>query len=120
MAELQGSRGMIRVPNRIEWPRQRLPSFDELKVRAKALGCSTLEDVLALARANDPYAAGQPYRLRAAQWFVAVWETLNIPQGWHLRRIHYLLVSRPDAVPWPDGRLYTNTLKDWYGLCHAA
>lgn len=101
------------------WDRWPLPAFEDLKARAKARGAS-LDDVLALVQANDPYAAGRPHRLRAAKWFAEVSEALDIPAGWHLRRIHYLLVSRPDAVPWPDGRSYTNTLKDWYGLCHAA
>jgi hypothetical protein len=98
------------------WP---LPSFEELKVRAKALGYST-DDFLVLVQANDPYAAGRPHRQRAAVWFAAVIDTLGIPVGWHLRRIHYVLVSRPDIVPWPDGRRYQNTLRDWVGLVHAA
>lgn len=111
------------MPHTPRWARWPVPSFDELKGRAKEIGGST-DDVLALVQANDPYAAGRPHRARAAEWFAAVWETLEIRPGWHLRRIHYLLVSRPQIVPWgkENGkqRSYQNTLQDWYGLCHAA
>jgi hypothetical protein len=113
---------LFRMPNTIEWGRWPLPSYEELKKRSKALGGS-LDDALALTQPNDPYSAGRPHRARLAEWFAKVWESgemLGIRPGWHLRRIHYLLVSRPDVVPLPDGEIYTNTLKHWYLLCHAA
>jgi hypothetical protein len=101
------------------WTRWPLPSFDELKARAEELDCP-ITGVLALAPDNDPYAAGRGRRAHAAQWFAAVWQIFDIPEGWHLRRIHYLLVSRPDVVPLPDGRIYTNTIRDWRELCYAS
>ena len=110
------------MPHKIDWGRWPVPSFEEMKERAKDLGGS-LDDALALVQANDPYAAGRPHRARAAKWFAKVWESgekLGIRPGWHLRRIHYLLVSRPDVVLLPDDQTYTNTLKHWYLLCHAA
>ncbi len=91
-----------------DMPRTAPPTYDEIKAASKALGINVAE-ILALHRKNDPYAAGMPYRARKAEWFAAVVEKLDIPHGWHLRRIHYLLVSRPDVVPWPDGRKYENT-----------
>jgi hypothetical protein len=100
-------------------PRTAPPTYDEIKATAKALGINVAE-ILALHRKNDPYAAGMPYRARNAEWFAVVVEKLEIPHGWHLRRIHYLLVSRPDIVPWPDGRNYENTDKDWEALCYAS
>lgn len=101
------------------WMRLPLPSFAELKSWAEEFGWPVTA-VLILAPDNDPYAADRGRRAQAAQWFATVWEQFVIPQGWHRRRIHYLLVSRPDVVPWPEGRPYANTLKDWRELCYAA
>jgi hypothetical protein len=106
-------------PMECEWPRHPVLAYEPFKARAKSFGLS-LKDVIALSRGNDPYAAGVPYRRRNAEWFAKVCATLAIPSGWHVRRIHYLLVSRPDVVPWPDGRLYVNTVLDWKSLLHSA
>jgi hypothetical protein len=107
------------MPRSFAWEGWPLPSYAELKQRAEEFGYS-VGGVLALAPDNDPYAAGRGRRARAAHWFAKVWETFEIPRGWHLRRIHYLPVSRPRVVPWPDGHAYVNTLKDWRDLCYAA
>jgi hypothetical protein len=98
---------------------RRAPSFDDLKALAKERRSAT-PDLLALIPSNDPYAAGRAHRKSDADWFASVCSTLIIPLGWHLRRIHYVIVSRSELVPWPDGRLYLNTQADWNHLCRAS
>jgi hypothetical protein len=101
------------------WPRHPVLTYEAFKARAKSFGLS-LKHAIALSSGNDPYAAGMPFRRRNAEWFAEVRATLAIPSGWHVRRIHYLLVSRPDIVPRPDGRLYVNTVSDWKSLYRSA
>jgi len=91
-----------------------LSKYQELKDLAAAMG-RPLASLIVLAKDNDPYLAGRPgRRLDGAQWFANLWERMNIPNGVHLRRLHYLLVSTPGTVM-PNG----NTLKCWRGLLDA-
>jgi hypothetical protein len=75
----------------------------------------------ALAPCNDPFFIG-PARTAAAEWFAEQWRRLNIPTGWHYRRIHYVFVSQDGktAVLMLDGTPYENTLTSWSALCQTA
>lgn len=71
--------------------------YDLVKKLAKQIGRST-KDLIALAPANDPFYAGCPFRARDAEWFANVWEGYGFPHGVHLRRIHYVLVSKSQTA----------------------
>jgi hypothetical protein len=72
-----------------------------------------LESLIALSDDHDPYLADRPgRRLKGAQWFAALWSRLEIPNGVHLRRLHYLLVSTATIVH-PNGKPYQNTHGCW-------
>ncbi len=96
------------------------PDYLTIKALALALGrpASTL---IALSNSRDPFYL-TPARQAAAQWFADVWALLNPPDGVHLRRLHYRLVSLPDAERPKklNGEPYTNTEKDWKDLNSAA
>jgi hypothetical protein len=79
-----------------------------------------LSSLIALSDDNDPYFADRPgRRLEGAEWFKALWDRLEIPNGVHLRRLHYLLVSTA-AIVLPNGRPYVNTLECWKHLGRAS
>ena len=52
--------------------------------------------LLALSDSRDPFYV-TPGRRALAQWFARIWDVLNPPHGYHLRRLHYRLVVMPDA-----------------------
>ena len=86
--------------------------YHELKAMAAQHGL-TLENLTALSSDNDPFLCDRPgRRLERAQWFADLWHRLEIPNGVHLRRLHYILISTP-GITRPDGRRYTNTFDDW-------
>lgn len=89
------------------------PDYATIKAMAVALGrpASTL---YALSDTCDPFFI-PPAREAAAEWFSEVWKALDPPNGVHLRRLHYSIVSLPeDRRPRKlDGTLYQNTEKDW-------
>lgn len=86
--------------------------YDELKAMAAQLG-RPLHSLIALSDDNDPFLCNRPgRRLERAQWFADLWDRLEILNGVHLRRLHYILISTP-GITRPDGRLYTNTHDDW-------
>jgi hypothetical protein len=62
-----------------------------------------------MASNTDPFLAGMRARLRDAQWFAKVWNDLGAKRGFHLRRLHYLVVSQDPPVLLPDGTPYINT-----------
>ena len=59
-----------------------------------------------------------PGRLALAQWFAGIWDVLNPPHGYHLRRLHYRLVVMPDAERPKklNGAVYLNIEEDWKTL----
>jgi hypothetical protein len=82
----------------------------------KALASQTgrkIPDLLALARANDPFFAGCPAQQRDAEWFLQIWTRFGFGKGVHLRRIHYRIISDRDPVICPNGKPYENTLESW-------
>jgi hypothetical protein len=91
-----------------------------IKELAKELGrpASTL---YALSTVNDPFYI-VPWRQALAEWFAEEWRRLEIPTGWHYRRIHYVFVSQDGktAVKMLDRKPYQNTFECWIELCHAA
>lgn len=94
-------------------------NYDLLKQLAADLHCSVTH-LVALSEDNDPFFAGRPSRERAAQWFLRIWQSFGIGAGYHLRRIHYQLVSVRTPVPKPDGRPYENDLSSWKFLVSAS
>ena len=64
----------------------------------KAQGASvTIKDLLVLAQRNDPFYCGSEAQTRDAEWFAELFREHDLPQGIHLRRIHYRW--RPLAYP---------------------
>src|SRR5262249_32005298 len=57
--------------------------------------------------------AGNPARRGQAEWFVEVYDRLDIRPGSHLRRIHYVIISQREPILKPDGEPYQNTLEDF-------
>ena len=79
--------------------------YDGLKTLARQIG-RPVKDLLALTPGNDPFYAGVPYRRREGEWFSTLWDRFQFPDGVHLRRIHYVLVSMSESgeeVLRPDG-----------------
>jgi hypothetical protein len=94
--------------------------YADLKALAEKLR-RPVGTLYALAAGNDPFFIG-PARTAAAEWFALQWHRLNIPTGWHYRRIHYVFVSQDGktAIVRLDGNHYENTLACWSDLCAAA
>jgi hypothetical protein len=61
---------------------------------------------------TDPFLAGQPARLRDAEWFAQVWNRVGGARGFHLRRLHYRVMSQDPPILMPDGGPYINTTDD--------
>ncbi len=89
--------------------------YDDIKQLARETGCRAA-DLIVLAPNNDPFYAGVPNRRERAKWFAELWDRFGLHHGVHLRRIHYLLVSQPQPVLWPNGKPYLNTVNDWQAL----
>jgi hypothetical protein len=58
-------------------------------------------------------------RKEGAEWFSNLWNRLEVPDGVHLRRLHYLLVSTP-GIRLPNGAPYENTHHCWKWLGRAS
>jgi hypothetical protein len=69
-------------------------------------------DLLALSRNNDPFYAGSPAQRAKAEWFVATLADLGLSTRFHLRRVHYKLVSQHNPRR-HDGTPYENTENCW-------
>jgi len=77
--------------------------------------------LFALSDSSDPFYI-LPAREAAAKWFADVWAVLDPPNGVHLRRLHYAIVSLPeDRRPRRlDGTAYENTEAAWRALGSAS
>lgn len=82
-------------------------------------GGGRVDDLLALARQNDPFYVGTPADLAQAQWFADLWEAAGFTDGGHLRRLHYRCVSQ-EGLMQPNGKPYENTEGCWGYLCQAS
>ena len=89
--------------------------YEDIKQLARETGCRAA-DLIVLAANNDPFYAGVPNRRERAEWFAELWDRFGLHHGVHLRRIHYLLVSQPQPVMWPNGKPFENTTNDWQAL----
>lgn len=94
-------------------------NYREIKKLAKEYECS-VEDLIALARINDPFYVGSPGEMEKAQWFADLWSRFGYGQGIHIRRVHYQIVSQDPPILKPDGTAYENTEGDWKYLVMAA
>jgi hypothetical protein len=96
--------------------------YEGIKALAEALH-RPAETLIALSSSNDPFYL-PPRRQMAAEWFATeIWPLLlNIEDGVHVRRVHYVLVSLParDRPRKPDGKAYENTFNDWRLLVDAS
>jgi hypothetical protein len=83
---------------------------ESLKALAKKLG-RPLYTLHVLDGHTDPFLAGQPARRRDAEWFADVWNRVGGQRGFHLRRLHYRVISQDPPLLMPDGSPYTNTIR---------
>src|SRR3954454_13022323 len=76
----------------------------------KALGRALRRpaSTLTVSTANDPFYVTQA-RQQDAEWFAALWAQHGVRRGFHLRKIHYLLLSKVEPVLQPDSAPYRNT-----------
>jgi hypothetical protein len=81
----------------------------DLKALAKELR-RPLATLRALSDGNDPLMADQPFRLKAVQWFMELYDRLTIRTGIHIRYIFYLLVSQPNLLRL-NGERFENTVE---------
>jgi hypothetical protein len=84
---------------------------DECKALGKRLGV-TQKDVLALARAHDPFMAGTKGHWQQGRWFKNLLEQLKDRVKNHLRSVHYWLASQKQPRNYDD-RKYENNPKFW-------
>ena len=72
-------------------------NYEAIKMLAAERKCKT-EDLMVLARNNDPFYVGTDAHWRDAEWFKNVWQNFEYQHGSeiHLRRIHYRLISQKD------------------------
>jgi len=68
---------------------------------------------------NDPFYIG-PRRQERAEWFAQIWHALDIPVGYHYRRIHYRMISQNPPVRHYNGGVYLNTFECWQDLNNTA
>jgi hypothetical protein len=78
--------------------------------------------ILAMARKNDPFYAGQDWQLEEAEWFAALFRRLGFEgRRVHVRFVHYV-ASGEEPNPatgekqqerLPDGSPYENTAENW-------
>jgi hypothetical protein len=62
-------------------------NFDAIKALGKARKCR-VTDLIALARANDPFYFGTPADKVNARWFADLWALFEYRTGIHIRRAH--------------------------------
>lgn len=89
-------------------------NYEAIKMLAAERKCKT-EDLMVLARNNDPFYVGTDAHWRDAEWFKNVWQNFEYQHGSeiHLRRIHYRLISQKEPIMLPSGLPYINTNKCW-------
>ena len=88
---------------------------ETIKGLAKSRGC-TVKELFALAPQNDPFYVGGPAQWSEAKWFQDLFNRFEFPNGVHLRRIHYRLISEDPPVLMSNGLPYLNTDECWKTL----
>jgi hypothetical protein len=94
-------------------------NYDEIKELAQDYGCK-VDDLIALARKNDPFYMGTSGDREWAEWFAYLWRQFQYGYGVHLRRVHYQIISQNPPVRLPNGKPYENTELCWDALSNAA
>jgi hypothetical protein len=86
-------------------------NYDSLKALAARLG-RPVSTLVAETFQRDPFYV-YPGRQQWAEWIATTLSRLEVPDRYHYRRIHYLIVSQDEAnrVFLPDGEPYQNTDK---------
>ncbi len=94
-------------------------TYEEIKALSKATG-RKIPELLAMSATNDPVYI-MPSQALQGRWFAELWERFELPDGVHLRRIHYKLVSQPEPLVMPgNGKPYENTDYCWQFLGNAS
>jgi ribosomal protein S27AE len=92
---------------------------DELVQMAADLGVPA-ERLRVLAKDNDPFACGTDMHVREATWFGKVWQKFGCGVGYHVRRVHYKVISQKTPLLMTDRSPYENTDECWKGLTEAS
>jgi hypothetical protein len=90
-------------------------NYERIKELAKELK-RPAETLIALSPANDPFYV-RPARQKLANWFAKLWPRLKLTGQVHIRRAHYVLVTR--APRNLAGVPFENTAKEWDDLIAA-
>jgi hypothetical protein len=91
--------------------------FESLQALARKEG-KDIKQFIVMGVGNDPFAVESESRERDAQWFAEFWQAHTLGYNVHLRRIHYVLVSK-EGIVLPNGKPYENTDGCWGKLLQA-
>jgi hypothetical protein len=69
---------------------------------------------------RDPFFCGTEAHRQHANWFAKLFSDYRLPNRFHLRRLHYILVSQPQPPRLPDGAPYQNTERCYVRLNDSA
>jgi len=78
--------------------------YNALKRMAKERR-TPITELIALAPNNDPFYVGQPAQIKKAGWFRNAWDKFG-KRNFHLRRMHYRIISQQEPVLMPSGLPY--------------
>lgn len=92
--------------------------YNAIKQLAKEQGVS-VNSLIVLAPANDPFYTGSAGQVAKARWFMALVDQFGHDENGkcHLRRLHYRAFSL--SIPKVSGDVYENTKTDWNYLMAA-
>jgi hypothetical protein len=106
------------VASNLDLSKEAAVDYDELKDLAVELD-RPVKTLFVLDDWNDPFYI-TPARITRAEWVAEIWRNLNIPLGYHYRRIHYRMISQNPPLPFfnrPKARIhvatYQNTDQCW-------
>jgi hypothetical protein len=91
-------------------------------------GKDPARQILAMDRTNDPYFAGAPAHVEAAEWFAEFHRRKVGGRRLHLRALFYIatgedpspITGEPEAVYLPDGQRFTKSYENWVWFLEAA
>jgi hypothetical protein len=94
--------------------------YQTVRQLQKELGVRKIDDLLALSVNRDPFYAGMPGKTKEAEWFAEIYRQFSFQPGYHLRRMHYRLVTNDPPPARTSGMPYENTKQCWDELCEAS
>lgn len=94
-------------------------NYNTIKRMAKEQGVK-VDDLIALARQNDPFYMGTRSNRVWGEWFADIFNRYGYGHGVHLRRIHYAVAMQATDVLMPNGQPYHNTGKCWSKISAAS